>query len=742
MVKIEKVRINGIRGFRNIVLDGEISPREIQINCKNFFVLGENGTGKSSLYDALEWCITGECEEANNRRCKCNDFLKNKSAEYSPNLITEIEFEDNHKLSRSLDGKTSSCKPQVLPVENCIKHDNSDSSFIDVNRINKFVLEAPANLWKAFSDLLNFEELRDFDKKLVTLMKEVTKKHDELKLKYEEKLNYHNSLIKDVTEIKTRLKSELGESWGDKIKELLERKSDLKNYDVLKDKLVIFYDLNDKFGKNKKELFDLEEQKKQIKSTIDTLKLNIINSAEEYFNKTEKIEECPICHNKNIEVNKIKQELTELKKQNESLLKINSGFSEKSSVIKTQKEEIRLLLNVIKQKFQELNLLNYIKSEESKQIELIINSKENLSTIIKENSNANIILIEQFKKKSDDIIISEKELFSYKTKYELYNEVLTDIEEYQKTFSITYKNKIQSELDNLSRDTVFKVYNEINKSEHDQHIEDLKIVVSDLDATNPTIDFTIKVNGVYVDAISSLSTGHLKCLGFALLIAKFKIKNTKIKALFVDDPIYAIDHEHRYNLIQYFHQLSNEGIQLIIFSSDRLFFEILCNSFGNSSYIAFESNWHPIEGVNYLQKDAGFISKAKEQLARKDIRASALYTRLSLEATLFKIAKKLKLKIPYGVSIGMKQLVKDYDIETIFKAQFSGKTEEIEEVFTQLKQPKCSKILLGTFGLDQELHHVHEARDSYTIAETKEIVSLVENFINVTESMITEQEDN
>ncbi|MBW6452128.1 MAG: hypothetical protein K0B02_05375 [DPANN group archaeon] len=739
MVKIKNIKVNGLRGFKNLPLDNIRSPQTLNFKLKNVFILGENGTGKSSLYDVLEWCITGDCEESKNRRCNCNEFLKNKNTDYSLDLLTEIEFEDNNKLSRCLDGKTSLCNPIISPSPNGITHDFSDASFIDINRINKFVLDAPANLWKAFSELLNFEELREFDKKLIALKNEVTKKYDPLNDIFEHIKRKKIELSVEISNLKNSMDDMLGIDWESKMDYFSNQIKDPNKYKYLEKTLTLFYNIHETLGKYQLKINNLENKKKEININIDDSKLKIINSADDFFNKYFDIKECPICHNTNIDTNKIRNQLSKIKSQNKDFTQLNETLIELNSLMKKESQELNLQKENITKLLTDLNLSDFISKNNLDQINKLLKLKPDLMSLIEKNSSSNIILTKQYVEKIKELTNIEKKYNEIEKEFKTITIIKRDITKYQDVFSQTYKNKIQSELDSLSKDIVFKIYNDINQSEHDKHIEDLKINVSKLEETNPLIDFKVKINGVYEDAVSTLSTGHLKCLGFALLMANFKINSTKIKTLFVDDPIYAIDHEHRYNLIKYFHSLSNEGIQLILFSSDRLFFEILITSFNYESYVALKSNWNLSEGVNYKPINGSCISKAKEHLRQKDIRATALYTRLSLEHTLFKIAKNLKLKIPYDKinSIGMKQLIGDYRIESVFKEQYSDYETEIGNVFKELKQPKCSKILLGTFGLDPELHYVHESRDSYTLIETNEIVTLVEQFITVTERIIS-----
>ena len=49
--RIARVTIEGFRGFTR--------PQTIPIDGQNIFVYGENGRGKSSIIEAIRWCLFG-----------------------------------------------------------------------------------------------------------------------------------------------------------------------------------------------------------------------------------------------------------------------------------------------------------------------------------------------------------------------------------------------------------------------------------------------------------------------------------------------------------------------------------------------------------------------------------------------------------------------------------------------------------------------------------------------------------
>jgi DNA repair exonuclease SbcCD ATPase subunit len=149
-MKLKKIKINGIRGF-NYLKDenGNPLPHLIELNEKHLFLYGENGTGKSSLFDAIEWCFTGEIEESHNRKIQNpKDFLANKFCDAKDNPYVEILFTKKNTEETFLRKLIKNKNPNFKYENEAKEH------FIESNRIDNFVIDTKASLWQRFSDLL------------------------------------------------------------------------------------------------------------------------------------------------------------------------------------------------------------------------------------------------------------------------------------------------------------------------------------------------------------------------------------------------------------------------------------------------------------------------------------------------------------------------------------------------------------------------------------------------------------
>jgi wobble nucleotide-excising tRNase len=255
------------------------------------------------------------------------------------------------------------------------------------------------------------------------------------------------------------------------------------------------------------------------------------------------------------------------------------------------------------------------------------------------------------------------------------------------------------------------------------------------------ITFKAKILGrdVLVDAVSFLSTGHLRCLGFALLVARAQIRGNEVKFIAIDDPIYSVDHEHRYFLIKYLKKLANK-YQLIITTSDRLFYDLIRHQFSATSFKAYRTYFgnysapdsckETVLGVEIKETFPNYIREAKNHLNAGDLRAASLYARLALETILFEVAKTTNIKIPFKriSKVGHKDLI-DAGIKESLKRAYSERAEDIEKEFQKLSNHRYFRSILKGFPPDQELHFPHERRDIYTKQEIEEVIASLETFV-------------
>lgn len=213
-MRIKEVRINGIRGFNYLKDDtsGEPAPHRILLNGKHLFLYGENGTGKSSLFDAIEWCLTGDIKESANRKIKDEkNFILNKFCSDNDSPFIQMGFIQNSGAVTEFKRTTTRGNPSFGYA------DEAEVCLIESNRIEQFVIDTKTSLWQRFSDLLGFEHLILFDNQLSRLKTESKNQYDDSKIKLRQLRAEFDKFNSDINELEVIFREELGDNWENNI---------------------------------------------------------------------------------------------------------------------------------------------------------------------------------------------------------------------------------------------------------------------------------------------------------------------------------------------------------------------------------------------------------------------------------------------------------------------------------------------------------------------------------------------
>ena len=347
--------------------------------------------------------------------------------------------------------------------------------------------------------------------------------------------------------------------------------------------------------------------------------------------------------------------------------------------------------------------------------------------------NGRIALLQERKNK---LLEKEKIFIQVQREFKLKETIFQDIQSFAQLYVTKYSNLIKNELELICRSEIDVIYNSINQSENE--IVEKFLIEPDIGNKEIAFLMQMKDNHKKVDAVQVLSTGHLRCLGFALLIARIKVKAKKLGFIIIDDPIYSIDHEHRYNLIQYLKELGS-SYQLLITSSDRLFYDIIRNNFNFNEIMTYETHISKLRGVvtfSIKAKEKQYINEAIKYLDENDFRASSLYARLALEAKFFDMTRKLKLEIPYDRinRLSINDLL-EYGLENKLKSKNPGYDSEIDMEFKKLQDHSYFRSLTDGFPLNQEVHFPEERKNAYSKPEINSAIKTIEAFIKFANSL-------
>ncbi len=84
-MKIEKVVFNNFRNYKG--------NQVFELSSKINILFGDNGNGKSSFFDGLEWCLTGKISRFGDRDT-LKGVLANKNIQIGQECYVELHFKN------------------------------------------------------------------------------------------------------------------------------------------------------------------------------------------------------------------------------------------------------------------------------------------------------------------------------------------------------------------------------------------------------------------------------------------------------------------------------------------------------------------------------------------------------------------------------------------------------------------------------------------------------------------------
>ncbi len=468
-IKINKIEINGVRGSKF----SETCKNSININGKTLLLYGNNGDGKSTLYDSLEWALTDNIEELKNRQMKDwekYNILKNKFCTENEVPYVYIDYIHN--------GNGQSIKRELRPRAEKFHVKNLDVCFIDLGRIERFVVDTRSSLWDRFSNLLGLEIFNDYITRLERLYNEVERRaerfDDDLK-KIDEKIQEkENGLEKlkannDINPININFVEIRITKVFEEKDELKEKINNYKNIRTLIDKIK---EINNAIVKKENEIDKKEKDIKNLSEYLDIEVKEVIKTTRNFLNKTErKVDICPVCQRGGIIKSKLIEEIENTwekyedldlcEEQVEGLIKtVKELKRKKESYMKDIKKGINRGYFTRIQVFNVENIDQYIN-------EYISSNKSKDEKRLKELENIcnNYEIIGKINKLSKNIEKIKEDYKKGKKTLEKYNQIQNDVSEIITVFSKKVDSSIQSSLENISKNDITYIYNKINASD-------------------------------------------------------------------------------------------------------------------------------------------------------------------------------------------------------------------------------------------------------------------------------------
>ncbi|MHB1346241.1 MAG: AAA family ATPase [Candidatus Humimicrobiaceae bacterium] len=650
-MKIKDIEISNFRGIRHSL---NLSLGSL----KSVLIYGDNGSGKSSITDALEWFYYDKVEHLSKEEIGTKGItaLRNIFLSDDENAFVDLKFSDQGIQARkSLSYKNSKLSSEYLnsthEFDDYIISSFKERLILRYKDLLRFILFTKSDRLKEISEIIGFSE--------VTAIKTVFKKavyslEKEIKLgNFDSHINSKQTLI--IQQIQQNINND--DQYFNAIRELVEP---LKLHIEVK---------NDKNIEEVLQLINKPEDEKVIRLQLSYEKVievlinlkgsiqNIYSSYDEYYKRYQKItknldklkkvslekllsegleileknifenEECPLCLQKKSREDLIK----ELKRRIEELAifkKEKEEMDEEKGNTQVHLQDILSQLEVVLGEECLLNKENLEKKHEIEQIKnSILNAIEKLGkyTIITieeikvpeefvdiDNSKVQKI-ISVLKERKEEIVAARKDdlKFSINNKLNSIRQSYLEIRSFKKELEI-FKNQLQSMkliydkfakkqqaalsifLNAISND-INDFYLYMNKSEQ---VDEIKLIPLDKEDELVGVTIQFKFHGNIVTPPDKyLSESHLNCLGICLFLSSIKAFNKVNNFFILDDVISSFDKTHRLRFANLLIEKFSD-YQIFLFTHEKDWFEYIANIVKGRNWFVTEMIWDYNRGVS------------------------------------------------------------------------------------------------------------------------------------------------
>lgn len=670
-VKLKKLIVKGFRGSRKeIWLDFELSN-------KNLVLFGNNGDGKSSFSDAIEWFFTDKIDYLQREGCGREDYF-NMYMPPEDDATVEINFDNNILDSRKILKRRggSSFSNSSDDFEDYRRNSLKDSYILRHHTMRDFIDKTKKDKLERVEEIIGFgivRECRDAllgalnslkdDGNLKSLQGKINEKKRDLvnvigkdtSYKEADVFNYADQLAKQC-DPKLFIDSDSNfklvcENLEKKVKASNKGKEILRLDGISKNvsKLIEIKDISQKISEILIRHNDLAKQQEMIKaSAIEKLYKAAIEAIE---NKLVKPGECPICKkptDTELLLKSLNEEIEEIKKvleERNQVIQEAKSLSNRVTLIQTTLNDLlqdemtktfKILTNISILLSQYGEILNKIqKSPESVFAPPFSVDLENLKEIEESLDQKKKALNEtDEEKKFYESVHNLKELHGDYIRYKeinrhikIYNQQIDSLEKIYKDFEHMERESVKEVLKTLSFDV-----NDFFRFLHpDDNFDEVELIPTE----ERGIEFKLKYHGKEISPpIKILSEAHLNSLGICLFLASAKHFNKANGFLVLDDVVTSFDKDHRRPLARLMSEKFPD-YQFLLFTHDELWFEILKKELPLGKWLFKElMKWTEENGCDLKDSPITLKERIKNSLNTNDTKGAASKCRTLIEEVL------------------------------------------------------------------------------------------------------------
>lgn len=739
-MKLKQIDIKGLRGVKETL--------SIELNGKSIVLYGDNGMGKSSISDAVEWFYTNKVAHLGGIEIDLKDALRNASldedvvSEAGLKFYKKSDFDTaktlfykRGKLEQDFTVKTELIKQYII-------NSKEENLLLRYKSLNDFVDNTKSDKLKYLSDIIGFSEVT---KKKEILRKAYTSINSEIKNQnFEGQITSQKTILINKIGAAVSQENELFDIINTKIVPL---KTKIK-VDSVEDIDSVLKHLksatNEKLVKENSYLEKIQTAAFRLQSEIE----NINSNYQTYYNEFQKIaadvegimkiyigellklgdnvvqkyhkeESCPLCLQPK-KIDDLRAEIVERLKEIEEASKKLTTFQKAQELVKNtsierikridfllldasfnlpENEQLKKDLESMKEKTKLMETASLTKVTSGDKIQDIEGIAFNISDFLFLEKLADRIKKINEAIKKDNIteiyanISASKDAF---LKVKTLEKERTKLKKQSNSLSIIYNEfvKVQKEgLENFINSFSTKINEYYQYMNPDEPFQEIKIVTMGEDDELNGITIEYKYNGDWVSPPQKyFSESHLNCFGISFFLASVKAFNDVNEFIVLDDVISSFDTNHRKRFADLlFEKFSKYQILLLTHEEEwfRNFVKPLANKNG---WLVNEIKWTESKGTHFEESQGDIKAKIEKKISESEVDGLGNPLRQYLEHSLKDICINLDVKVSFRPNEVNEKRMPDELINEL-KSRIKSKSNDLQAHYPTIDRVASSSIL-------------------------------------------------
>jgi DNA repair exonuclease SbcCD ATPase subunit len=696
MAKIKSIEISGIRGIKDSV--------QLNLNNRSILIFGENGSGKSSLTDAIEWyysdgvkhLVSEETGSTKGRGSLRNLFIPDSedafvNIEYSNNKLNAIKTMDN-----SLRASTSNTTDDFIDF---LLATQSENLILRYRHLVEFVIATKTDKLKKLQNIIGFSavaDIRDLLKKSAGKIARNIRAAN-----YDNQKNAQQAVVLENLGQNAYTDDQLFAGANQLIKPLQIGK-DIKSHKDIQDVLKVIETKEDttlleqisfytKVGENLTEIIgnidSIHSSYKVYHTTYNKLRkdpeniqklqiLALLKEGQSVLKNDVVLDDyCPLCLQEKskieliIELNERIKELEELEIEKDKLeeqeqklkdiLRVNINTidgllremlfkEEKQAKFLEKVQQIKTSLNTFSDELKK-ELIGKDPIQEPSKIQI---DKKDISELAKQAQDTAKTLTES--KRSNIKFQIYTKLFHAVTAYNQYQSIKRQQEiltKQQVTFQLLFADFIKRQEEALNvflkmfSANIDEYYTTMNPNEK---IEDIKLVpIKDRndDLVGITIEYSF-FDETKTPPIAYLSESHINCLGLSFFLASVKAFNKQNEFFILDDVISSFDRPHRSRFAKLLTDKFSK-YQILLLTHEQGFFELVASDVKSKGWLIQDFKWSKENGVGIEESITDIKERIIKKLETENKEGLGNYIRIYTEKIMKEIAYNIEAQVAF-----------------------------------------------------------------------------------------------